>query len=308
MRLLDDQTFELLDRLRLQPHELACSVTRWALTAICRSVGSTGRSRAIGLDRRCMHVRGKPSARQRFPPSQPASMAGINGAAAAAVLQCRGACSQLHLLTCALCRCSTRLGDDPTVYYVVGTAFALPNEPESTKVVWRGLKGRCGVPSGVETGVLQRVGDGRCIVFELCPQPSASTSGPAPAPSVCAGPHFRAARPGGQVQGRLREGKPAAARRAALRCAALRCAASHAGCFTGTRPFAGRPCLGPAKASPVPHAGKGLFTRPGVCLPPELASVPSPGVLQETRGAVYTLCEFQGRLLAGINSRVQMYK
>ncbi|KAL4429821.1 hypothetical protein ABPG77_010938 [Micractinium sp. CCAP 211/92] len=55
VRLLDEQTFELLDRLRLQQHELACSVA------------------------------------------------------------------------------STRLGDDPTVYYVVGTAFALPDEPESTK-------------------------------------------------------------------------------------------------------------------------------------------------------------------------------
>jgi DNA damage-binding protein 1 len=29
---------------------------------------------------------------------------------------------------------------------------------------------------------------------------------------------------------------------------------------------------------------------------------------KETRGAVYALAEFQGRLLAGINSRVQMYK
>lgn len=29
---------------------------------------------------------------------------------------------------------------------------------------------------------------------------------------------------------------------------------------------------------------------------------------KETRGAVYALCEFQGRLLAGINSRVQMYR
>lgn len=29
---------------------------------------------------------------------------------------------------------------------------------------------------------------------------------------------------------------------------------------------------------------------------------------KETRGAVYALTEFQGRLLAGINSRVQMYK
>lgn len=28
---------------------------------------------------------------------------------------------------------------------------------------------------------------------------------------------------------------------------------------------------------------------------------------KETRGAVYALTEFQGRLLAGINSRVQMY-
>ncbi|PSC68559.1 DNA damage-binding 1 [Micractinium conductrix] len=102
VRLLDDQTFELLDRLRLQPHELACSVT------------------------------------------------------------------------------STRLGDDPTVYYVVGTAFALPNEPESTK--------------------------GRIFVL---------------------------------------------------------------------------------------HAQGGKFRV--VCE-------------KETRGAVYTLCEFQGRLLAGINSRVQMYK
>jgi DNA damage-binding protein 1 len=29
---------------------------------------------------------------------------------------------------------------------------------------------------------------------------------------------------------------------------------------------------------------------------------------KETRGAVYALTEFQGRLLAGLNSRVQMYK
>ena len=29
---------------------------------------------------------------------------------------------------------------------------------------------------------------------------------------------------------------------------------------------------------------------------------------RETRGAVYQVAEFQGRLLAGINSRVQMYK
>ena len=27
-----------------------------------------------------------------------------------------------------------RLGDDPATYYVVGTAFAMPDEPESTKV------------------------------------------------------------------------------------------------------------------------------------------------------------------------------
>ena len=29
MRLLDEQTFELRDRLQLQQHELACSVCRW---------------------------------------------------------------------------------------------------------------------------------------------------------------------------------------------------------------------------------------------------------------------------------------
>lgn len=29
---------------------------------------------------------------------------------------------------------------------------------------------------------------------------------------------------------------------------------------------------------------------------------------RETRGAVYALTDFQGRLLAGINSRVQLYK
>lgn len=55
VRLLDEQTFELLDRLQLQQYELACSV------------------------------------------------------------------------------CSMRLGDDPATYYVVGTAFAMPDEPESTK-------------------------------------------------------------------------------------------------------------------------------------------------------------------------------
>ncbi|KAL4855081.1 DNA damage-binding protein 1 [Chlorella vulgaris] len=55
VRLVDEQTFELLDRLQLQQHELACSV------------------------------------------------------------------------------CSTKLGDDPAVYYVVGTAFAPPDEPEPTK-------------------------------------------------------------------------------------------------------------------------------------------------------------------------------
>ncbi|EFN59838.1 hypothetical protein CHLNCDRAFT_29381 [Chlorella variabilis] len=102
VRLVDEQTFELLDRLQLQQHELACSL------------------------------------------------------------------------------CSTQLGDDPATYYVVGTAFAPPNEPEPTK-------GRI--------FVLAAAGGKLCVVCE-----------------------------------------------------------------------------------------------------------------KETRGAVYSLAEFQGRLLAGINSRVQMYK
>ena len=60
VRLLDEQTFELLDRLQLQPHELACSVCRWAARLGRGPLGFAGQQRVF-----C----GAPLCRQRAEPA-----------------------------------------------------------------------------------------------------------------------------------------------------------------------------------------------------------------------------------------------
>lgn len=178
MRLVDEQTFELLDRLQLQQHELACSL------------------------------------------------------------------------------CSTQLGDDPATYYVVGTAFAPPNEPEPTKVrqpaasPCPSARLLCSPAPGWQAGG----------------QVSRQAAGPAPPPNL----HPRAA---------PRSCRCPLCARQSLTAAALT-----------LRPY---PCLPPQGRIFVLAAAGGKL-----CVVCE----------KETRGAVYSLAEFQGRLLAGINSRVQMYK
>lgn len=270
VRLLDEQTFELLDRLQLQQHELAVSVCRCGACAYCLPPGchawpAVWRRRALG------------------------SLAHHSPLAA------------LHAC------CSTRLGDDPATYYVVGTAFAMPDEPEATKVqaglaAWGRsdiLELHDAVAPARQLGSLPSPCGTQCT--GKCPQaalpqlikPSARPK--SAGPHLCAGCHRRQV-PSGVREGDTRRGE------ATLPVLLLQGGvdAVHS--------------LGLAAWRHQRH--QRLTQRLGACgaAPPCLLLCCLPSVrVQLSRCAlcmlqVYALTEFQGRLLAGINSRVQMYK
>ena len=99
VRLLDDQTFDSLDRAALSPSELACSITSTSFAGVGGHGGARGAVKPTWL--RVLHL----------------------------------PCCSTHVAPPPCCI------DDPAVYYVVGTALVIPDEPEPTKVrvvVWLG--------------------------------------------------------------------------------------------------------------------------------------------------------------------------